>query len=99
MDSGPAPKRGASRNDGDGPRAQMGLRDAAQGARLLRMRSISQQKSAPVGALSFHDNDYFAGGLAGAPPGGALASSFLRVSSARFCNSSCNFFWAASNSF
>jgi heat shock protein HspQ len=42
---------------------------------------------------------YFAAGLAGAAPAGWVASSFLRASSARFCNSSCSFFWVASNSF
>src|SRR6185369_3421531 len=37
---------------------------------------------------------YFAAGLAPAPP---APSSFLRCSSARFCSSSCSFFWFSSN--
>ena len=32
-------------------------------------------------------------------PAGGLASSFLRASSARFCSSSCSFFWFSSNTF
>src|SRR6202040_4019359 len=42
---------------------------------------------------------YFAAGLAAAAPLGGLASSRLRASSARFCNSSCSFFWVSSNTF
>ena len=42
---------------------------------------------------------YFAAALGAAPAPDWVASSFLRVSSARFCSSSCSFFWVSSNTF
>ena len=58
------------------------------------------EKGARSGAFLFVSRRvcYFAAGLA-ARRRLRLASSFLRCSSARFCSSSCSFFWFSSNTF
>src|ERR1700716_1400929 len=62
----------------------------------------TQQKRRSIERLfsSGPEPAYFAAGLAAAgEPAGGLASSFLRASSARFCNSSCSLLWFSSNTF
>ncbi len=68
---------------------------------------LGLQKRRPVRAPFSSTTDcrpsarYFAAPVAGAAPlaAGWVASSFLRASSARFCSSSCSFFWFSSNTF
>src|ERR1700732_2353889 len=59
------------------------------------------QKATGLVAFSFRKRpSYFAAGAGAAAVGeGWVASSFLRASSARFCSSSCSFFWVSSNCF
>src|SRR5436309_9590949 len=60
----------------------------------LRMTLPKIKKGARLSAFCMWLLCYFAAGLAGAAPAaGWLDSSFLRASSARFCSSSCSFFW------
>ena len=58
------------------------------------------EKAPDRGAFCFgRSHSYFAGGGDETPVGGGFASSFLRASSARFCSSSCSFFWVSSKTF
>src|SRR6185295_15419772 len=70
----------------------------AQSIAELASNLFRQRKRRLSGAFLFVERRgaYFAAGLAPAAP---AASSFFRCSSARFCSSSCSFFWFSSNTF
>src|SRR5262249_29132618 len=68
----------------------------AELGRHLPARKITATKKRPAGRffVCIVGVPYFAAGFAF-----CMSSSFLRCSSARFCSSSCSFFWFSSNTF
>src|SRR5436305_3320061 len=61
-------------------------------------RVIKQKRRPKQAPFQPRERNYFAAGLAAAPAG-CWASSLARASAARFCNSSCSFFWVSSKTF